>query len=343
MKRLGAVLLGACMMLGFTIGGAAAQSYELKISHYLPPNHQIHQELTRWAAELGEKSQGRLKVSVFPAGQMGPITRQFDLARTGAADMAFFLHGALPGRFPLTEVSHLPYLFYPDGAAKPLSGAQASAIMTSLAPQFAAEHEGTRILYMINVPTVSLFFNKAVVHRPADMKGMRIRHNGPIASQMIELWGATPAAVAPAELADALQKGTVDGMTFNYEGAASFQYGPVTKSVTEIQAYGGTFALVMNSKKYDSLPADLQKLIDSTTGVDAARRVGGLYDQAEAAGRTYMLANKVEIVVPTPDEQKAFATPVLPLVDKTIAALEAKGLPARKVRDDIRARVNAKP
>ena len=339
MKRIRTALLGVCVM-GMSLA-AMAETIELKVSHYLPPNHTIHQELTRWAAEVGEKSGGRLKVTVFPAGQMGPITRQFDLARTGAADVAFFLHGALPGRFALTEVSHLPYTFYPDGASKPVTAAQASAIMTSLAPQLAAEHEGTRILYVISSPNVSLFFNKAVVHRPADMKGMRIRHNGPIAAQMIELWGATPAAVAPAELADALQKGTVDGMTFNYEGAQSFQFAPVTKSVTENNAYGGSFALVINAKKYESLPPDLKKVIDSTTGVDAAQRVGAAYDKAEATGREYFLANKVEIVVPTADERKAFQTPVMPLVGKTIDALESKGLKARKLYDDIRAQVNA--
>jgi TRAP-type C4-dicarboxylate transport system substrate-binding protein len=213
--------------------------------------------------------------------------------------------------------------------------------MTSLAPQLAAEHEGTRILYVISSPTVSLFFNKAVVHKPAEMKGMRIRHNGPIPAMMVEAWGATPAAVAPAELADALQKGTVDGMTFNYEGAQSFQFGSVIKSVTELNAYGGTFALVMNAKKYDSLPPDLQKLIDSTTGVEAARRVGALYDQAEAAGRVYMLDNKVQIVVPTADEAKGFEALAQPLVEKTVGALQDKGLPARKLRDDIRSRVNA--
>ena len=93
---------------------AFAQSIELKVTHYLPPNHTINQELMRWADELGVKSNGRLKISVFPSGQMGPITRQFDLARTGVADAAFFLHGAVPGRFALTELLQLPYVFTPE-------------------------------------------------------------------------------------------------------------------------------------------------------------------------------------------------------------------------------------
>lgn len=341
-KRL---FLSAAVGLAFAASlPASAQTVELKVSHYLPPNHTMNTELTRWAADLDKKSNGRLKVTVFPASQMGPITRQFDLARTGVADAAFFLHGATPGRFPLTELAQLPYAFNPDSGGalqKPLSTADASAIATALSADLAKEYEGTRILYVIAQPNVSLFFNKTAVRKPADMKGMRIRHNGPIPAKMIEAWGATPAAIAPVELADALEKGTVNGMTFNYEAAQSFQLGPSIKYTTEITAYAATWALVMNGKKYEALPADLKKLVDDSTGVEAARRVGAKYDESEAAGRKYMLENKAELIVPTADEQLAFKTAVMPIVKETVEQTQAKGLPARKFYDDLRARVNA--
>ena len=157
---------------------------------------------------------------------------------------------------------------------------------------------------------------------------------------MIDAWGASPAAIAPVELADALEKGTVNGMTFNYEAAQSYQVAPSIKYVNELNAYAVTFALVMNSKKYESLPADLRKLIDESTGVEGARRVGAKYDEAEAAGRKYVSDNKVQIVVPTADEQQAFRAPLMPLIKDVIDAEQAKGLPARKFYDDLRARVN---
>ena len=57
-----------------------AQSTKLKFSHYLPPKHQLHTELVRWADELRKTSSGALDMEVFPAGQMGPPPRQYDLA-----------------------------------------------------------------------------------------------------------------------------------------------------------------------------------------------------------------------------------------------------------------------
>ena len=324
-------------------GFASAQTVELKVSHYLPPNQTINQELARWGAELAKRSNGRIKVTIYPAGQMGPVTRQFDLARTGVVDASFFLHGATPGRFSLTELVQLPYAMNPEVGGvvqKPLSSAEASALVTGFAPQLVKEYEGTKLLYMVVSPNIGLFFNKATVRKPADMKGMRIRDNGPIPAKMIEAWGATPAAVAPVALADALAKGTVNGMTFNYEAAQSFQLASAIKSVNEVNAYAVTFALVMNEKKYDSLPPDLKKIIDETTGVEEARRVGAKYDEAEAAGRKYLVDNKVDIIVPNAEEQQAFKAPVQPIVKEVIEAVQAKGLPAQKFYDDLRARVN---
>ena len=340
------IAAGAGLAVAAAVPSWAQQPIELKVSTFVPPNHTINIELLRWSTDLEKKSNGQLKVQVFSSSQMGPITRQYDLARTGVADVAWCLLGATPGRFPLSDLSTLPYAFNPErGGAlhKPLSGADASAVLTALTsatPEITKEFEGTRVLYQVVAPTIGLFFNKATVHAPVDMKGMRIRHNGPLSAKIIEAWGATPAAVAPVELADALQKGTVDGMTFNYEIADSLQIASAVKSVTEVNAYATTFALVMNQKKYESLPADLRKLIDDSSGVDAARRVGARFDVAEASGKRYMVDNKVVIIAPTAVEQQAFKKPLAPLTDEVIKAAEAKGLPARKVYDDLRARVN---
>ena len=334
---------GAALALSTSLP-TLAQTVELKLSHFVPPTHTIHKELTRWAEDLDKKSNGRLKISIFPAGQMGPINRQYDLARTGVADIGYFLHGATPGRFPLTELAQLPYVFNPEvGGAmqKPVSSSEASAIVTGMASQLEKEYEGTKLLWVIAQPNLSLMFNKATVRTRADLRGMRLRHNGPLAARMIEILGATPAAVAPVELADSLEKGTVKGMVFNYEAAQAFQMGSAVTSVTELNFSAVTLGLAMNQKKYESLPADLRKLIDESAGVEAARHLGAKFDESEAAGRRYLIDQKVEIVVPTADEAQTFSAPLKQVVDQGIDAAEGKGLPARKLYADLRARVNA--
>jgi TRAP-type C4-dicarboxylate transport system substrate-binding protein len=344
-SRLNAALLprlaGALLLASVAAPQAMAQVIELKVSHYVPPAHTIHKEFTRWAEDLAQKSGGRLKLTVFPSGQMGPLPRQFDLARTGVADISFFIHGALPGRFPATEVAHLPYAFNRkvNGETRTLNISDASAITTSLASLLEKEHEGTRILYLLASPTVGLHMHKAKIRMPKDLVGLRIRHNGHITSAMVSSWGGSPVAMPPSELADALDKGTLDGMMFNFEAALAFQIAKSLKSVTALNATAATFAVVMNKAKYDSLPADLRRLIDETTGVEAARRIGALFDGAEAAGRKYLEAGNVEIIDPTPAEAQAFEALAGPLADTLINTSGDKGASVKAFQAELKARV----
>lgn len=343
MKNAIGAVLGLLSGAWLITAGAQAQTIELKVSHYLPPNHQMHGYLEGWGEELARRSNGRLKLKVFPAAQMGPMPRQYDLARTGVADIAFFLHGALPGRFPLTEISTLPYVFSrsENGALRAISTSEASGILTEHSAALAAEHEGTKPLFFIATPTISLFFNKPAVRSPAAMRGLRVRHNGPMASAMIEAWGATPAAIAPAELSDSLAKGTIAGMIFNYEAAKSFQMAESIRSVTPLEASAGTFALVINLERYKSLPEDLRKLVDETTGPAAARKVGAIYDKAEEDGRAYLRAAKVDIGELSPAERTAFEAATRPIAGVFIGKAEEKGLKARQLYDALRAAAGA--
>ncbi len=324
-----ALLAGLAAVPAIGAGTAAAQQIELKVSHHVPPKHTIQKEFERWGAELAQKSGGRIKLSIFPAGQMGPPPRQLDLVRTGVADVAMILAGLLPGRTPLTEAMALPFVFNKEGSPTPLNAAQASPIVTGMAGALEKEYPGSKILYIVASPAGSLFFSKAVVRMPADLKGLRVRHNGPIPLATLKAWGATPASVAPAEVTDALSKGVIDGAIFNYEGGQAFQLGESVHAVTELNFAAGLFVILMNRAKYDSLPPDLRKLIDDTTGIEAAKRVGAAWDKAEATGREYFLAKKAQIVVPDAAQHKAFRDAAKPVIDQTLADLEAKGVPAK--------------
>src|SRR4051794_13216784 len=88
-----------------TAPSAQAQTRELKVSLYLPASNVMNQEVEAFGRELKEKSQGRLTLNLFHGGQMGPLQRQYDLVRTGVADMSYVLHGATPGRFPMMELA----------------------------------------------------------------------------------------------------------------------------------------------------------------------------------------------------------------------------------------------
>jgi TRAP-type C4-dicarboxylate transport system substrate-binding protein len=321
MTAVRAAVAGAALLAG-TLAFGQAQPIELKATHFLPPNHSFHKELLRWSEELQAKSNGRLVIKVFPSGQMGPTPRQFDLVRTGVADIGVGLTGATPGRFPMTEVSNLPFVV--------TDSATASKRMTEFAPKYLGkEFEGVKLLQITITPPLKFHMAKTRLNALADFKGQRIRYAGELFAESVKAFGGAPVAVAPGETVDAMSKGTVDGCLFPFEGAQSFQIATVAKYSFEPGVNAASFFWVMNPAAYDKLPADLKALIDQTTGAATAERIGKQLDAAEDEGRAYMKSKGVEVVKFSPAMQDQMKAAVKSIIDDHIGKLEAKGQPGR--------------
>lgn len=325
-SRIVGVVVAAASTVAAVFSLALAQdAITLKVSHFLPPNHTFQKQLVAWGDELNQMSHGRLKLQIYPAAQLGPVNRQYDMARNGIVDISVVLQGATPGRFPMSELISLPYIHPSAGSSSEI----ASRRLTELAPKYlASENPGVKILWM-NVTNPLLFFTtKQPLNMLADFKGLRIRYAGKQFADIITRLGATPLAVPPAETQDSLAKGIIDGATFPYEAAKSFDLGTVVKYSLEPGVSSATFGIVMNKSKYDALPADLRGLIDKTTGPDRAAIVGKAFDAAEKAGRDYMVAKHVKIIEMGEAELAATKNAVAPVTAAATSALDKSGKPA---------------
>lgn len=332
MKILRAFCIGAPVALVSGVlllslpAGAQAQNFELKATHFLPPNHAFHEELVRWGEELSKKSNGRLTLKVFPSGQMGPTPRQFDLVRTGVADIGVGLTGSTPGRFPMTEVSNLAFVV--------TESAKSSRAITELAPQYLAkEFAGVKLLQLTLTPPLKFHTAKTNLNSLSAFKGLRIRYAGELFAESIKAFGGTPVSVAPGEVVDAMSKGTVDGAMFPFEGAQSFQVYTVAKFSHEPGINAASFFWAMNPASYEKLPSDLRALIDQTTGPANAERIGKKYDDGEAESRTFMASKGVQIVRFSDPMQREMRAAVQPIIDNVLAKLEGQGQPARAFYD----------
>jgi TRAP-type C4-dicarboxylate transport system substrate-binding protein len=325
-------LLALAGALAAGLGAAAqAQTIELKVSHFLPPNHTFQKAMVAWADELDKASNGRLKLQIYPAGQLGGgPNRQFDAARNGVVDIAISLHGATPGRYSATELVSLPYVVPKGGTLSAVT----SRRLTELAPTYLAkEHEGLRILWMAVTPPL-MFHSKAPLRKVEDFKGIKIRYAGVQFKNLIDALGGVPLPVPPQETQDALSKGIVEAATFPYEGAASFDIGTITRYVLEPGVSSASFAVVMNPAKYESLPADLKALIDRTTGPAAAEKFGRMWDEAEKEGKQKLLAKGVQVVVFAPTDLQKMKALFAPQIDVAIAEVEKAGKSGRRFYDE---------
>ena len=326
-KLAGTFVLAAAVALG--AGTArAADVITLKLSHFVPPVHAFHKWVVKWTEKIEKESGGRLKFEIYPNGQLvGPPNRQFDAARNGITDIAFCLHGVTPGRYPMTELANLPFAWPSDGVNLP----EMAKRMTELAPKYlAAEHQGLHILFMVMANPI-VIYSRVPINTLADFKGKKIRFAGITNKELLDAMGAVPMLIPPQESQDALAKGIADGAGFPHEAGFAYKLASVAPYAIEPPLASATFALVMNPAKYNSLPPDLRAILDKESGVAGAVSFAKDWQDFEKFARNFEITKSgLKIITLPPADVAKMKELAKPIVEKSIAALEKQGKPARE-------------
>jgi TRAP-type C4-dicarboxylate transport system substrate-binding protein len=323
--RAAADALGA-FALAFAALAAHAQPVELKLSYYVGDQHAMSQWVIRWAEALEKRSNGQIVVKRFPGAQLGPAQQHYDLARTGRADIAWFFHGGTPGRFPLTELINLPYMV---GSAD--AGTRALNDPELRQKYLDPEHKGVKILVLFTHPPGQIHTAKKPVRALADLKGQRIRFPSPPVRDFLDALGATPVGVAPTEMVEQLQKGTIDGVMIDYGGAGiAFRMGGTVRYTTELNAYVTSFGLAMNEDVWKKLRPELQQIVTDTTAA-MLHEIGPAWDGIDAAGKRALTDGGMQVFRLSPEEDAQARRIGAEVAESRLAELEARGLPARQV------------
>ena len=318
--------LAAALTFAFAAGAQAQEKFEVKVAEFVTPQHFMTAWLMKWGEKLEKSSNGRLVFKHFPNQQMAPTPAHYDLARTGQAEVSWFLHGGTPGRFPLTELSHLPYVV---GSAE--IGTKVLNDTELRAKYLDAEHKGVKVLLLLTHQPGNVHTTKKPIRTTDDMKGLRIRFSSPTIRDFVAALGGTAVGVQPNEQLEQLQKGTLDGAFIDYGGAGiAFKFGGTIKYTTEMYSYVSSFGVGMNPEFYNKLPADLKKLFDdSVKGVE--KEVGEGWDALDAAGKKLMMDAGLQPIRLSKEEDAKFRRTGAQVTEAKLKELEAKGLPARAV------------
>jgi TRAP-type C4-dicarboxylate transport system substrate-binding protein len=134
----------------------------------------------------------------------------------------------------------------------------------------------------------------------------------------------------------------VDGVAFPWEVAIPMRLHEVVKYHTQFGDDPGFFTAVflfaMNKAKYDSLSADLKKVIDDNSGLKIAKWVGQAWDQAEVDGAAKaMTVSGTEIITIPPAELAKWKTATEKVDDAWVAAMAAKGVDGKALLADAKA------
>ena len=304
---------------------AAAQEVTLKVHHFWPPGAMPpSQLLVPWCDKIAKDSGNRLKCQIYPAMQLGGTPPQLvDQVKDGVADIIWTLPGYTAGRFPLMEVFELPFMSVNAEATS-------QAAWEYFEKYAQKEFPGVRMLAVNVHDNGYVHSREKQVKTLADFKGMKMRAPTRQTNKMLAALGASPVAMPLPALSDALSKGVVDGYLLPWEVIPSIKAHELTKYHSETDPksralYTAVFTLQMNQAKYDSLPADLKKVIDANSGAALSKSFGEKWDSSAPPARKLAVdRNNTFYVIPA-SELVAWEKATANLDDEWVRDVTAKG------------------
>lgn len=305
---------------------APAKPIELAFAYQLPAVHFMHRRVIEpWAREVEQRCQGAIKINLYPAESLVKAKDTYEAVVKGVADMGWGLHHLSPGRFPVTEVFHLPFL------APTMETFGAAFDQLERKGYFKGEYKGVKILWLSGAPPSQLLTSKKPVRTMDDMKAMIINTDPTIVPTM-KLLGASPTQVPPPELYTSLQLGVVDGTVSPLAGIVMYRLHEVAKYMTLANVSSITTFAVMNLGTWNRLPKEVQKAIDELSGIEVYnRRWNKIQYEEEATARATLQKAGVELISLAPAEWKRWKNLAQPSYDKWIETTSAKGIPAKEV------------
>jgi len=298
-RGIAAAALGVSLVMALGARGATAQdkTYVMKIG--TPTVNDTPEAFVALFAPMVEKdSGGRIKIELYSASKLGPMAREIEGLQFGSIECAI-----IPPEF-FVGVDERFELMAAPGLVDSLDHGQ----------RLAADPEVKKVMFGLGADKglrgVAMFMNapssviaKNAIRHVADFKGKKIRV---LASKFqtvpIERLGATPVAMTLGDVVPALQQGAVDGAVGGIVVWTPMHFQDAAKYVTET-GQPAVFVVVEISKKwYDSLPADLQEIVDRAA-VSEATAINPQLDELEKQAIKTWSNNGGELIDLPADEQ----------------------------------------
>lgn len=301
---------------------ATAAEIELRYSTFFPPTHIQAKLAEAWIQEVEKETGGKVKITYFPGGTLGKGPEIYGHVLKGVTDIGFCLFAYTRGRFPVMEAVDLP-MGYPTGSC-------ATRVINKFYKKFKPKELNDVHLLYLHAHGPGLLHTKKPVYTMADVKGMKIRSTG-FSSKVAKALGGVPVAMGQGGAYEALQKGVVEGTLSPIEVLKGWKQAEVIKSTTQCFSVGYTtgFYVVMNKRKWQALPKDVQKVMTKASKVWIAKH-GEAWDKSDEAGREYTLGLGNQVISLSPEESAKWRAAVRPVLEEFIQEKEKKGMPGGK-------------
>jgi len=357
MKRFFLVSLAILLLVTLILGGCAkpapapapgpaptpaptptpVKPIELRFSTWLPPVHHLPQNIiSPWAAEVGQRTEGRVKVNVFTTEALGKQNDHLQMLVTGIADIATCQprYSEVTERFPLSEVFNIPW-FIADEFTDPTGTAKAIREMAFEKYLIPMHLKDVKVLWTSRFSARVLHMATKPVRKLEDMQGLLIGVVGEWTQRAYQrYYGASVENLFAPEVYTALERKMVDGTEYPLSFLVGFRLVELVKYVTMLNVGSGVYFYAMSMPAWNKLsPAD-QKIIDELCAKYSELDAESWIEEATLAEEAGKEAG-IEFITLSPEEKQRWADICQPLLGEFTAEMDAKGLPASEMVDDI--------
>lgn len=295
-----------------------AKSIDLNYSIFFPATHGQAKAGIEWAKEIEKRTNGRVKITVFPGGTLTEANQCYDGVVQGISDIGMSVFAYTRGRFPVMEATDLP-LGYPGGIV-------ATRVVNEFYRQVQPKELSDVKLLYLHAHGPGLLHTKKPVRTLDDLQKMKIRSTG-LSAKVVEALGGVPVAMPQGGTYEALQKGVVEGTFSPIEVLKGWRQAEVIKYTTECFSVGYTTCMfvVMNLDKWNSLPSDIQGIFEDVSNewIDVH---GKTWNAVDVEGRNYTLSIGNEIISLSQEESTKWKRAVRQVIDGYIVEANKKGL-----------------
>jgi TRAP-type C4-dicarboxylate transport system substrate-binding protein len=323
-----AVLAISVLFLGSLLPvSSVAAPIKLSYANFPPAPTFPCVQMERWKKEVETRTGGKVAINTFPGGTLLKAKAMMDGVIAGTADIGCLCMAYQPGRFIVTNAIALPVGF----SNATVASLTLWDLYTKQNPQ---EFAKVKVLTMFTCAPANIYAKKPV-RNLEDLKGLELRASGGTA-QVLKALGATPVGMPQSQTPEALQKGVVQGAASSLETLMDFKYAEMCRYVTIFNGPVYPFAVVMNMDKWNSLPEDVQKVMDGMA-IEQAWWTGNYMDKRVVKSIEWSKKNyNIEIIKLTKKELARWNKLLKPLPDKWSEQAKAKGLSARTILKDIK-------
>lgn len=290
-----------CLLAVTAVGTANAGGYRLRLASFLPTSHLSNRAvLIPFAESVGNSSKGikgMVSINVFPSGKLGGRPwEQLSLVEKGVADIALIVPLYHPDLFADLDVVSLPNLF------QTATQGSVALMRTHERGLFRRVFEGLEPLSMFATYPVIVHSRKPI-KTIADLSGLRIRVGSQMLSNVLESLGARPAKLPYGETYPALEKGVIDAVALSWRGIGEANMHHILRYHYELPLGATPTLLVMDRRRFKSLPPQLQQDLKRQAGEKLAKTWGEAYDRTNERYKREFAGEGHTIVKPSPADE----------------------------------------